>query len=261
MCSARPARRSSLFGSARVTPIAPGSGISFARRWVPGWCRAACCRCSRFRKRRCPICRPCPAASRSRPRWRRRSATHRHRSAAALLTRGAVSIGPSEPLTHLLQALVLGTGPRGTPRARRALRWTARPARRARCRAEGAAGVRAGPGRGSRIGSRCVRQACSYAARVSPVGNPVPARAWRPRGTALITGGTGALGGHVARWLARLGAEHLVLLSRRGAEAPGAAELSAELTALGARLTFAACDAADRQGLQQSLRPCPARLP
>ncbi|MYR24543.1 KR domain-containing protein, partial [Streptomyces sp. SID6137] len=41
-----------------------------------------------------------------------------------------------------------------------------------------------------------------------------PAQEWSPRGTVLITGGTGALGGHVARWLAGAGAEHLVLTSR-----------------------------------------------
>jgi hypothetical protein len=35
---------------------------------------------------------------------------------------------------------------------------------------------------------------------------PVPAQEWQPRGTVLITGGTGALGGHVARMLARNGA-------------------------------------------------------
>ena len=43
----------------------------------------------------------------------------------------------------------------------------------------------------------------------------------------LVTGGTGALGGHVARWLADAGAEHLLLVSRRGADAPGAGELAA----------------------------------
>ncbi|MFD9568930.1 type I polyketide synthase [Streptomyces sp. NPDC059982] len=68
---------------------------------------------------------------------------------------------------------------------------------------------------------------------------------WTPRGTALVTGGTGALGGHVARWLAANGAEHLVLTSRRGPDAPGAEELTAELTALGARVSVEACDAAD----------------
>ncbi|MYR22663.1 SDR family NAD(P)-dependent oxidoreductase, partial [Streptomyces sp. SID6137] len=75
--------------------------------------------------------------------------------------------------------------------------------------------------------------------------------AWSPRGTVLVTGGTGALGGHVARWLAGAGAEHLVLISRRGPEAPGAAELTSELEELGARVTVAACDAADRDALAE----------
>ncbi|MER5642578.1 type I polyketide synthase [Kitasatospora sp. NPDC002227] len=72
---------------------------------------------------------------------------------------------------------------------------------------------------------------------------------WRPRGTVLVTGGTGGIGLHLARWLASAGAEHLVLVSRRGAEAPGAAELAGELTATGARVTLAACDVADRAQL------------
>lgn len=69
---------------------------------------------------------------------------------------------------------------------------------------------------------------------------------WNAEGTVLITGGTGALGGHVARWLAGRGAERLVLTSRRGIAAPGAAELEAELTALGAKVSVVACDVADR---------------
>ncbi|WP_326757627.1 type I polyketide synthase [Streptomyces phaeochromogenes] len=76
---------------------------------------------------------------------------------------------------------------------------------------------------------------------------------WRPRGTVLVTGGTGALGGHVARWLAASGAEHVVLTSRRGEQAPGAAELVAELGGLGARVTVAACDVADREALADLL--------
>ncbi|WP_248001704.1 type I polyketide synthase [Streptomyces sp. RPA4-5] len=60
-----------------------------------------------------------------------------------------------------------------------------------------------------------------------------------------MTGGTGALGGQVARRLARAGAEHLVLVSRRGRSAPGLAELEAELTELGARVTVATCDLSD----------------
>ncbi|MET7911496.1 type I polyketide synthase [Streptomyces avermitilis] len=68
---------------------------------------------------------------------------------------------------------------------------------------------------------------------------------WRPRGTVLVTGGTGALGRRVARWLAREGAEHLVLTSRRGPLAPGADDLVTELTGLGAKVTLLPCDLAD----------------
>ncbi|MEU0940449.1 type I polyketide synthase [Embleya sp. NPDC005971] len=69
------------------------------------------------------------------------------------------------------------------------------------------------------------------------------------RDTALITGGTGGLGGHVARRLAHAGVRHLVLVSRRGPDAEGADRLREELVALGARVTIAACDVADRAAL------------
>ena len=84
---------------------------------------------------------------------------------------------------------------------------------------------------------------------------------WRFRGTVLITGGTGGLGGHVARWAVTNGAEHVVLTSRRGPDAPGAAERRDELTALGARVTVVACDAADRDGLARVVADLPAELP
>nr|BAO66539.1 type I polyketide synthase [Streptomyces sp. MJ635-86F5] len=82
----------------------------------------------------------------------------------------------------------------------------------------------------------------------------VRATPWRPRGTVLITGGTGALGGHVARRLARNGAGHLVLTGRRGLGAPGAADLRDELVASGAEVTIASCDAGDRSQLAQLVR-------
>ncbi|MFJ2027973.1 SDR family NAD(P)-dependent oxidoreductase, partial [Streptomyces sp. NPDC087897] len=85
--------------------------------------------------------------------------------------------------------------------------------------------------------------------------------AWTPTGTVLVTGGTGAIGAEAARWLARRGAPHLLLLGRRGESADGARDLADELTALGAAVTLAACDVTDRDTLAEVLAAVPARWP
>ncbi|MFC5156917.1 type I polyketide synthase, partial [Streptomyces amakusaensis] len=82
-------------------------------------------------------------------------------------------------------------------------------------------------------------------------------------GTVLVTGATGALGALLARHLvAEYGVRRLLLTSRSGPAAPGAGELAAELTALGADdVRVAACDAADRPALEALIASIPKDHP
>ncbi len=81
--------------------------------------------------------------------------------------------------------------------------------------------------------------------------SPSPGERFAPDATALITGGTGALGSLFARRLAARGVGRLILAGRAGARAAGAAQLRAELEGLGAEVTIAACDVADRESLRE----------
>ncbi|WP_443667693.1 type I polyketide synthase, partial [Jidongwangia harbinensis] len=64
-----------------------------------------------------------------------------------------------------------------------------------------------------------IRPSGAFARRLTHVSG-TPTGEWSPRGTVLVTGGTGDLGRRVAGWLAEHGAERIVLTSRRGGEAP-----------------------------------------
>ncbi|KIF02839.1 hypothetical protein PL81_27700, partial [Streptomyces sp. RSD-27] len=82
--------------------------------------------------------------------------------------------------------------------------------------------------------------------------------AWDAEGTVLVTGASGSLGGLFARHLVTgHGVRRLLLVSRRGE----AADLSAELTGLGAEVSWAACDVADREALAAVLKAVPAEHP
>ncbi|WP_203721034.1 type I polyketide synthase, partial [Paractinoplanes brasiliensis] len=87
-----------------------------------------------------------------------------------------------------------------------------------------------------------------FGMRLRPAPAPV-GRGWQPTGTVLVTGGTGALGARVASWAASEGAERVVLLSRRGPAAPGAAAVVQQLAEAGVAVEVVAADVADRPGL------------
>ncbi|MEV0221374.1 SDR family NAD(P)-dependent oxidoreductase [Streptomyces sp. NPDC050704] len=99
--------------------------------------------------------------------------------------------------------------------------------------------------------------------RPAPPATAAAERAFDPDGTVLLTGGTGALGRLITRHLVtRHGARRLLLISRRGADAPNARETLAELrTYPDVHVTVAACDAADRAALTGVLADIPAEHP
>ncbi|WP_417843401.1 type I polyketide synthase, partial [Streptomyces zhihengii] len=168
------------------------------------------------------------------------------------LTGGAVATGPSDATMTIsaVQAQVWGVG--RVAALEQAGVWGGLvdlPADADERALRRLCGILAEPGGEDQL---AVRAAGVLARRMvrAPLGSAAAPRRWQPDGTVLITGGLGALGAHVARWLAREGAEHLVLTSRRGGDAPGAEDLARELTALGARVTVAACDIADRAAVE-----------
>ncbi|MFD0270374.1 type I polyketide synthase [Streptomyces sp. NPDC127106] len=177
------------------------------------------------------------------------------------VTRGAVAVARTERIQDPAQALLWGFG--RTVALEHPDRWGGLldlPPQADDRTLERLVGVLAGDGAEDQI---AVRSSGLHGRRLAhaPLADAPAAPAWKPRGSTLVTGGTGALGAHVARWLAENGAEHLILTSRRGPDAPGADALREELTALGAHVTVAACDMADRDAVAALLAAVPADRP
>ncbi|MDH6133805.1 acyl transferase domain-containing protein/acyl carrier protein [Kitasatospora sp. MAA4] len=175
------------------------------------------------------------------------------------VTRGAVAVDRTEPLTALAQAGVWGLG--RVAALEYPQLWGGLvdlPPIMDQRAVQRLAGVLAGLDGEDQV---AVRPSGLYGRRLLPAPTGSPDAGWEPRGTVLITGGTGGRGAHLARWLAGAGADHLLLVSRRGPQAPGAMELADELRASGAEVTVVACDTADREQLAAVLAGVPAHRP
>ncbi|MGA8114344.1 MAG: SDR family NAD(P)-dependent oxidoreductase [Actinocatenispora sp.] len=176
-------------------------------------------------------------------------------------TRSAVSVGSADPVTRPVQAQVWGLGTvLGLDEPARWGGMVDLPEILDGAAVDRLCGVLGGATRGEQVAVRASGVFGRRMVRAALEGR-APVRSWRPRGTVLVTGGTGSLGAHTARWLARNGAGHIVLTSRRGPAAPGATELREELVRSGARVTVVACDVAERAALERLLAQLPADEP
>ncbi|WP_198533361.1 type I polyketide synthase, partial [Streptomyces sp. AcH 505] len=166
------------------------------------------------------------------------------------LTEGAVSTGRSDEVTSPVQAQVAGVG--WTTALEHPQRWGGvidlPPVLDQRAASRLVSALAGALGEEDQL---AIRASGVFTRRIvrAAAGRQGPSRDWKPRGTTLITGGSGTLAPHLARWLAGQGAEHLVLTSRRGAEAPGSAELVAELAELGTEAAVVGCDVTDRDAV------------
>jgi 4-hydroxyphenylalkanoate synthase len=114
---------------------------------------------------------------------------------------------------------------------------------------------------------RCAAQAYRFMSQARHIGKvvltmPSALADDLAEGTVLITGATGMVGAVLARHMVRAyGVRHIVLASRRGDRAEGAAALAAELTGAGAQVQLLTCDVADRVAVAGMLAQVAQRCP
>ena len=165
-----------------------------------------------------------------------------------VLTQGAVATGNDEPLTAPAQSQVWGLG--CVAALEYPDRWgglidlPAEVDERAADRL-----VRFLADRESAEDQVAIREAGILGRRLVRVPRPRAAERWKPHGTVLVTGGTGAIGARIADWLSSTGRDtpRIVLSSRSGPAANGVAALVARLAEAGSAVEVVACDTALRE--------------
>ncbi|GAA1007411.1 non-ribosomal peptide synthetase/type I polyketide synthase [Streptomyces thermogriseus] len=167
------------------------------------------------------------------------------------VTRGAVDTDGTEGVPHPLQALVTGLG--RVVALEDPLRWGGTvdlPAEPHDGWADQLVAALTAQDHEDQVALRPAGRFVRRLRRTAPDAGRMP---WQVRGTALVTGGQGALGRHLARRLAARGAQRIVLASRRAAMTPETEQLRAELADRGVRLLVEPCDVADRSQVEELL--------
>jgi acyl transferase domain-containing protein/acyl carrier protein len=180
-----------------------------------------------------------------------------------VMTRGAVAIGPRDGVADLAGAAVWGLVRSAQAENPDRLILADLPPGGSVVEANALEVLAAAGGLGEP--ELAVRDRAAYGRRlIRPADGLARPDGERPRaaGTALVTGGTGMLGGLVAGHLASTGrATALILASRSGPAAPGVPSLAASLAARGAGVQVSACDTADRDALRGLVTQIPASNP
>ncbi|WP_435586028.1 type I polyketide synthase [Micromonospora aurantiaca (nom. illeg.)] len=169
-----------------------------------------------------------------------------------LLTRQAVATGADDPVARPAQATTWGLGL--VTALEHPRHWGGLldlPATLDTAAAEGVLAALTAAGDEDQL---AVRDSGTYLRRLERAPRAEAPAGWQAPDTVLVTGGTGAVGRYAAGWFARHGARRLLLVSRRGAAAPGADEAVAEVAALGAEARVLACDLADRDAVADLVR-------
>lgn len=181
-----------------------------------------------------------------------------------ILTHGAVSIEPKEDLDAIEQAPIWGfVRSAASEHRNRRLRLLDVDRHSTAEQIRTALQTTTEPELALRAGTLRVPRLTTFVGSHQSTTSAVPEPLHRlSQGTVLITGGTGELAMLLSRHLVmRYGARHVVLVSRRGIQSPGAESLVQQLGTHGAIVHVVSCDVGNRQALAAVIGSIPSKVP